>query len=126
MLVTFQIGNSCGPLYSTPLEKFFLADMIRTVNGTAYCGVGMDSSDNYGGQTVLGEVFLRGVYAVYDLDSNTISSAASNSTSTGSTIIEIPAAGNGLPGGNSTVSDSAATTTSSPVDPVDRVVDGLG
>ena len=114
VLLSFQIGGPDGPLYSAQLGDFFLADMTQTVNGTEYCGVGIDTSDNYGGVAILGEVFLRGVYAVYDLDSDTISLAASNSTGTGSNIVEIPAGGNGVPGVRSTVSDGAATTTSSP------------
>jgi len=114
VLLSFQIGGPDGPLYSAQLGDFFLADMTQTVDGTAYCGVGIDTSDNYGGQAILGEVFLRGVYAVYDLDSNTIGLAASNSTGMGSNIVEIPAGGNEVPGVNLTVSDSAATTTSSP------------
>jgi len=112
VFISFQLGQSNGPVYTTSFEDCFQPGVTKTVNGTAYCAVTMDTSDNYGGQAILGEVFLRNVYAVYDLDSHTISLAASDSTGTGSNIVEIPAGGKGVPGVNSTVSISAATTTS--------------
>jgi len=102
-LIAFQLGPSNGPLYTTFLEDSIQPGVTRTVNGTAYCAVTMDSSDNSGGVAVLGEVFLRHLYAVYDLDSKTISLAASNSSATGSNFVEIPAGGGGVPGVNSTV-----------------------
>lgn len=110
--VTFTFGNSS----STATINVPIDELIQAIPGdTKNCLLGVleGSQDIY----ILGDVFLRSAYVVYDLTHNQIGMAQANYESSTSTIVEFKATDSGIP----TLTGQATGTTVEPGSKSDAV-----
>lgn len=111
--VSFQFGGSNGPTLHVELSQL-LGDYYQGENfgdGTEACTVNIaalsaEESDELD-TLILGDSFLRSVYAVYDLDNNEIALAQAKFDQTGTSNIQAIPSGSGLPGVSSTATQKA-------------------
>lgn len=117
--INYAFGGDGGPTISVPVSQVigsqdFPSNYFDDASGG--CSLGFGSP--IGGSSILGDTFLRSVYAVYDIDNNVaaLAQAAENQTSTSS--IAVISSGTDLPGATFTASatgtqlDQAAATSS--------------
>ncbi|KAL8966910.1 MAG: hypothetical protein Q9183_003157 [Haloplaca sp. 2 TL-2023] len=72
--LAFGFGGSGGPSIKLPLGQLMGSDVVDTINGTPYCTFFIQSSKTLP-FLILGDVFLRSVYTVFDLDNYQIAIA---------------------------------------------------
>jgi hypothetical protein len=103
--VAFTFGDSSGmATINVPIDELILA--IPGDSKNCLLGVMEGSDDTY----ILGDVFLRSAYVIYDLTHNQIGLAQANYESSTSTIVEFQATDSGIP----TLTGQASGTTLEP------------
>lgn len=90
---TLDFGFS-GVTISVPYNELVITAAIS--RGVPVCILGIGPAGN--SVSVLGDTFLRSAYVVYDLSNNEISLAQTNFNATGSSVQEIKAGADGVPG----------------------------
>ena len=90
---TLDFGFS-GVTISVPYNELVITAAIS--RGVPVCILGIGPAGN--SVSVLGDTFLRSAYVVYDLANNEISLAQTNFNATGSSVQEIKAGADGVPG----------------------------
>jgi hypothetical protein len=87
--VSFTFGGSSGVTINVPI-----LEMIQSTKDGQYCYLGVQEATD---KIILGDVFLRSAYVVYDLTNNQIGMAQANFESTSSTLVEFKATDSGIP-----------------------------
>lgn len=103
--VAFTFGDSAGSVtINVPIDE-----LIQPIpNDSKNCLLGV--LEGSGGTYILGDVFLRSAYVVYDLTHNQIGLAQANYESSASTLVEFKATDSGIP----TLTGQASGTTLEP------------
>lgn len=90
--VTFNFGDSSSTAaINVPLDELILS--ITGDSETCLLGIQEATDDTY----ILGDVFLRSAYVIYDLTHNQIGLAQANFESSTSTLVEFQATDSGIP-----------------------------
>lgn len=88
--VSWTFGGSSGVTINVPIDE-----LIVTIPGyTKDCLLGVQEASKI---VILGDVFLRSAYVVYDLTNNQIGMAQTNFESTSSNLVEFKATDSGIP-----------------------------
>jgi hypothetical protein len=105
--VTFTFGDSSGTAtINVPIDE-----LIQAIPGDSKnCLLGIQDGGAQGDIYILGDVFLRSAYVIYDLTHNQIGLAQANYESSTSTIVEFKASDSGIP----TLTGQASGTTLEP------------
>jgi hypothetical protein len=87
--VAFQFGGSSGVTINVPI-----VELISPSSNSKYCFLGVQQATD---KVILGDVFLRSAYIVYDLTHNQIGMAQANFEATSSNLVEFKATDSGIP-----------------------------
>ncbi|KUJ13704.1 acid protease [Mollisia scopiformis] len=122
MTFNFGFGGASGLTIAVPANEliFDLTGIFSTggidpgtggSGGTCALGIMPGDSEESDGPYILGDVFLRSAYVVYDLQNNLIALAQTNFNSTTSSIVEFQASATTIPNVSGVASSAQVTET---------------